>query len=218
MALAMRRSARSGRRDVRGRRPRVARTCRWIRHTRPSGSRTSLNTARPALALTTSADDFEVGGVAGGRRRRARPRRVRRRPVADAERRAPLRPDNTAYVIFTSGSTGQPEGCGGVAPGGGQPIAVEATADYGIGAGDVALLKTAATFDLSVWEYWSAAAPGAGSSWPMPTDTAIPAYLTELIRAERVTTAARRAVMLEALTLESGGTLAPSLRHAARDR
>ncbi|WP_425297261.1 AMP-binding protein, partial [Nocardia abscessus] len=31
-------------------------------------------------------------------------------PVTDAERLAPLRPDNTAYAIYTSGSTGRPKG------------------------------------------------------------------------------------------------------------
>ncbi|MEV0111584.1 condensation domain-containing protein, partial [Nocardia sp. NPDC050799] len=31
-------------------------------------------------------------------------------PVTDADRRAPLRASNTAYVIFTSGSTGRPKG------------------------------------------------------------------------------------------------------------
>ncbi|PQP07467.1 AMP-binding protein, partial [Rhodococcus opacus] len=31
-------------------------------------------------------------------------------PVTDADRHAPLRPQNTAYVMFTSGSTGRPKG------------------------------------------------------------------------------------------------------------
>src|SRR5690606_26214635 len=31
-------------------------------------------------------------------------------PVTDADRLAPVRPSNTAYVIFTSGSTGRPKG------------------------------------------------------------------------------------------------------------
>src|SRR5690606_15841955 len=31
-------------------------------------------------------------------------------PVTDADRLAPLRPDNLAYVIYTSGSTGVPKG------------------------------------------------------------------------------------------------------------
>ena len=37
----------------------------------------------------------------------------RPRPLASGDRRAPLRPANTAYVIFTSGSTGQPKGVAG---------------------------------------------------------------------------------------------------------
>ncbi|AYF73655.1 amino acid adenylation domain-containing protein [Nocardia yunnanensis] len=80
-------------------------------------------------------------------------------PVADADRLTPLRPDNTAYVIFTSGSTGRPKG-----------VAISHAAivnqlrwlraTFALGASDRALLKTPATFDLSVWEFWSALTSG----------------------------------------------------------
>ncbi|MGV9639595.1 condensation domain-containing protein, partial [Nocardia rhamnosiphila] len=72
-----------------------------------------LDTAAPVCVLTTRAeladgvvgdgvpalavDTLDLGGFAAS-------------PVTDAERVAPLRASNTAYVIFTSGSTGRPKG------------------------------------------------------------------------------------------------------------
>ncbi|MEU2142678.1 condensation domain-containing protein, partial [Nocardia rhamnosiphila] len=72
-----------------------------------------LDTAAPVCVLTTSADaadgvvgdsvpslavdTLDLDGFAAS-------------PVTDAERVAPLRASNTAYVIFTSGSTGRPKG------------------------------------------------------------------------------------------------------------
>ncbi len=75
-------------------------------------------------------------------------------PVTDRERIAPLRPSNTAYVIYTSGSTGTPKG-----------VAVSHRAiaaqlrwkseEFPLGPADTTVLKTALTFDLSVWElFW----------------------------------------------------------------
>ena len=47
-------------------------------------------------------------------------------PVSDADRVAPLRGSNAAYVIFTSGSDGEAEGCGGFACGDRQSDGVDA--------------------------------------------------------------------------------------------
>src|SRR5690606_19595781 len=72
-------------------------------------------------------------------------------PVTDAERIAPLRPANTAYILFTSGSTGRPKGVA-------VPHRAVANhvrwfvAEYGIGAADIALFKTTVTFDMSIWD------------------------------------------------------------------
>ncbi|WP_406233444.1 amino acid adenylation domain-containing protein [Nocardia sp. NBC_01009] len=101
-----------------------------------------LESAAPVCVLTTSGDELEL------------PETVRRVeidtldvsdfsdvPVTDADRLAPLRPDNTAYVIYTSGSTGRPKG-----------VAVSHAAivnqqlwmldQYGLTADDVYLQKT----------------------------------------------------------------------------
>ncbi|MTJ66344.1 non-ribosomal peptide synthetase, partial [Nocardia seriolae] len=129
-----------------------------------------LETAAPVCVLTNAAAEFSTDiaplfymdreaiplGVAAGRREGDELTLSNSAPVTDAERVAPLRPVNTAYVIFTSGSTGRPKGVA-------LPHAAIAnqlqwkSAEFGLGADDAVLLKTAATFDLSVWEFWSAA-------------------------------------------------------------
>ncbi|MET9210698.1 MULTISPECIES: amino acid adenylation domain-containing protein [unclassified Nocardia] len=119
-------------------------------------------------------------------------------PITDADRRAPLRPENTAYVIFTSGSTGRPKG-----------VAVPHAAvvnqlqwlrgEFGTGADDVFLLKTPATFDLSVWEFWSAAVCGGKLVIAAPDGHRDPAYLDALITDAGVTTLTAVPSLLDAL-------------------
>ncbi|MBF6169782.1 amino acid adenylation domain-containing protein, partial [Streptomyces gardneri] len=75
-------------------------------------------------------------------------------PITDHDRRAQLRPANTAYVSFTSGSAGRPK-----------PVVATHAAivnrvlwmqsRYRLTADDVVLHKTPLTFDVSVWElFW----------------------------------------------------------------
>ncbi|WP_280221009.1 non-ribosomal peptide synthetase [Nocardia neocaledoniensis] len=119
-------------------------------------------------------------------------------PITDADRRAPLRPENTAYVIFTSGSTGRPKG-----------VAVPHAAvvnqlqwlrgEFGTGPTDAFLLKTPATFDLSVWEFWSAAACGGRLVIAAPDGHRDPAYLDALIADAGVTTLTAVPALLDAL-------------------
>ncbi|RLK61736.1 non-ribosomal peptide synthase protein (TIGR01720 family)/amino acid adenylation domain-containing protein [Actinokineospora cianjurensis] len=96
-------------------------------------------------------------------------------------------PDNSAYVIYTSGSTGRPKGV---------VVAHRAIVNrllwtqgrFDLGADDRVLQKTPASFDVSVWEFF----------WPLVVGSTLvvakadghrdPAYLAELIRAERITT------------------------------
>ncbi len=80
-------------------------------------------------------------------------------PVRDVERISPLRAANAAYVIFTSGSTGKPKGVA-VTHGAVVNQLLWMRAEFGLDVDDVALLKTAVTFDLSVWEFWSALVSG----------------------------------------------------------
>ncbi|MFC4377362.1 amino acid adenylation domain-containing protein [Nocardia halotolerans] len=120
-------------------------------------------------------------------------------PITDADRRAPLRPHNTAYVIFTSGSTGRPKG-----------VAVPHVAavnqlqwlrgEFGTTESDVFLLKTPATFDLSVWEFWSAAVCGGRLVIAAPDGHRDPAYLDTLIAEAGVTTLTAVPSLLDALT------------------
>ncbi|MEV5652947.1 amino acid adenylation domain-containing protein [Nocardia sp. NPDC052254] len=132
-------------------------------------------------------------------------------PVEDAERVAPLRPQNTAYVIFTSGSTGRPKGVA-VSHGAIVNQLLWKTAEFGLGVDDAVLLKTAATFDLSVWEFWTAAACGGRLVIATAEGNQDPEYLNTLMRSAGVTTLHVVPSMLDALLTESGGTLPDSLR------
>ncbi|MBC7302265.1 MAG: non-ribosomal peptide synthase/polyketide synthase, partial [Nocardia sp.] len=120
-------------------------------------------------------------------------------------------PANTAYVIFTSGSTGKPKGVA-VSHGAIVNQLFWETAEFGIGADDALLLKTAATFDLSVWEFWTAAVAGARLVVATADGHRDPAYLNDLMRATGVTTLHVVPSMLDALLTESGGALPRTLR------
>src|SRR5690606_20653633 len=100
--------------------------------------------------------------------------------VTDAERVAPLRPSNTAYVIFTSGSTGRPKGVA-VSHGAIVNRLVWMQAAYGLTAEDVVLQKTPATFDVSVWEFFWPLQIGARLVVAKPDGHRDPAYLAEII-------------------------------------
>ncbi|WP_036544394.1 AMP-binding protein, partial [Nocardia rhamnosiphila] len=117
----------------------------------------------------------------------------------DADRRAPLRPSNTAYVIFTSGSTGRPKG-----------VAVSHAAivnrlvwmqsEYGLTASDVVLQKTPSTFDVSVWEFFWPLQVGARLVVAKPDGHRDPEYLAEVID-----------------VFSSGEALAPKPAHRLRE-
>ncbi|WP_420878882.1 amino acid adenylation domain-containing protein [Rhodococcus sp. (in: high G+C Gram-positive bacteria)] len=171
-----------------------------------------LDTAQPVCVLATTREDVEMPAhlpVVHVDTLEATD--IDTRPVTDRERTSPLRPANTAYVIFTSGSTGRPKG-----------VAVSHAAivnqlewkraEYGLDASDAALLKTAATFDLSVWEFWSALTSGGRLVVATADGHRDPGYLDSLMRREKVTTLHAVPSMLQALLVESGDRLPESLR------
>ncbi|WP_346765427.1 amino acid adenylation domain-containing protein [Rhodococcus sp. 105337] len=175
-----------------------------------------VSVAAPAVVLTTARDEFDVPeGVGSGivvvRLDTASLDGYSGLPVRDVDRLAPLRPENTAYVIFTSGSTGRPKG-----------VAVSHAAivnqmlwmrdEYDLGPDDALLLKTAATFDLSVWEFWSALVSGGRVVVAAPDGHRDPAYLNGLVASEGVTTLHVVPSMLTALMTDSDGVLPSSLR------
>ncbi len=131
--------------------------------------------------------------------------------LSDSDRVGLLRPDNAAYVFFTSGSTGRPKGVG---------VSHRAVvnqlewkrSEYGLDSSDVSLLKTAATFDLSVWELWSWATTGGRLVIAAAEGHRDPAYLVEVIERESVTTLHVVPSVLGALVSASGGSLPGSVR------
>ncbi|MCQ4163601.1 non-ribosomal peptide synthetase [Tahibacter harae] len=92
-----------------------------------------------------------------------------------------------AYVIYTSGSTGRPKG-----------VMVEHEAlvnrihwmqkAYALEPRDRVLQKTPYSFDVSVWEFWWTLGEGAALVMARPGGHRDPAYLRDVIIAERITT------------------------------
>ena len=99
--------------------------------------------ARPVLRL----DGLDVSGRCAD-------------PITDADRRAALGVDNTAYVIFTSGSTGAPKGVA-VSHAGLLGVAAAQREVFGLGADARVLMVAAPTFDASVFEWLLAVGSGA---------------------------------------------------------
>ncbi|KSZ60701.1 peptide synthetase [Rhodococcus pyridinivorans KG-16] len=170
-----------------------------------------LDTAAPVAIVTTSGDRVEHGTAPVVELDRLDLTGLPDGPITDDDRSALLRPGNAAYVIFTSGSTGRPKG-----------VAVSHAAvvnqllwkreHFGIGSDDAVLLKTVATFDLSVWEFWSALTSGARLVIATADGHRDPDYLLALLRDEQVTTLHTVPSMLSMLMTVAAGPVAPSLR------
>ncbi|WP_157574284.1 non-ribosomal peptide synthetase, partial [Nocardia jejuensis] len=162
-----------------------------------------LDTADPVCVLT-SGDNLE--GVAASQVRidQLDLSGFATTPITDAERRTPLRPRSTAYVIFTSGSTGRPKGVA-VSHAAIVNRLVWMHAQYGLAADDVVLQKTPATFDVSVWEFFWPLQVGARLVIAKPDGHRDPAYLTEIIAAEQVSTVHFVPSMLAVFVAELAG-------------
>ncbi|WP_040864828.1 AMP-binding protein, partial [Nocardia exalbida] len=115
------------------------------------------------------------------------------------------------YVIFTSGSTGRPKG-----------VAVSHAAivnrlvwmqsAYELTGADVVLQKTPATFDVSVWEFFWPLQVGARLVVAKPDGHRDPAYLAEIISAEKVTVTHFVPSMLAVFVADAGAAQCGSLR------
>ncbi|MFD4206030.1 amino acid adenylation domain-containing protein [Micromonospora tulbaghiae] len=150
-----------------------------------------LDDARPALLLTTRATAGPAGDapalVLDTDEVRRATAEMSPAALTDADRQAPLRPANPAYMIYTSGSTGRPKGV--VVPHAGIVNRLAWMQDeYRLTDADRVLQKTPSSFDVSVWEFFWATIVGATLVMARPEGHRDPAYLAELIRAERVTT------------------------------
>ncbi|MBF6302989.1 amino acid adenylation domain-containing protein, partial [Nocardia amamiensis] len=168
-----------------------------------------LATADPVCVLTSGSDlDIDTAQV---RIDLLDLKGLSEAPVTDADRRAPLRGSNTAYVIFTSGSTGRPKG-----------VAVSHAAivnrlvwmqtAYQLRADDVVLQKTPATFDVSVWEFFWPLQIGARLVVAKPDGHRDPAYLAEVISAERVSVTHFVPSMLAVFVADAAAARCGSLR------
>ena len=141
----------------------------------PAGART-----RPVLRV----DGLELSGHSA-------------EPITDADRLAPLTPDNSAYVIFTSGSTGTPKGVA-VSHAGLLGAAAAQRELFGLAADARVLMVAAPTFDASVFEWlWAVgsraavviAAPGVYAG----------AALTALLHTQRIDAALLTPTVLASL-------------------
>ena len=81
-------------------------------------------------------------------------------PITDADRPAPLRAGNTAYVIFTSGSTGAPKGVA-ITHAGLLAVAAAQREVFALSADARVLTVAAPTFDASIFEWLLAVGSGA---------------------------------------------------------
>ncbi|WP_435195427.1 amino acid adenylation domain-containing protein, partial [Streptomyces sp. NRRL F-5630] len=154
----------------------------------------TLSDAVPALLLTDTAAASAVReGLAGTDVPVHAPDRAglagyAPAPVTDADRVAPPRPEHPAYVLYTSGSTGTPKGT--VVPRGavGTFVADIARA-YAVDADTRLLGFAAVTFDVSVFEIFTALATGATLVLADEEQRTDADLLQRLLREERVTAA-----------------------------
>ncbi|QWF79751.1 non-ribosomal peptide synthase/polyketide synthase [Amycolatopsis sp. CA-230715] len=120
-------------------------------------------------------------------------------------------PGDAAYVIYTSGSTGRPKGV--VVPHAGMANRLAWMQDeFALAPGDRVLLKTPASFDVSVWELFWPLTVGATLVIASPEGHKDPHYLAELIQRERVGMVHFVPSMLEVFLAESAAASCTSLR------
>jgi enterobactin synthetase component F len=125
--------------------------------------------------LVAALDEVDVHGFAGG-------------SLADDERRAPLRPANSAYLLYTSGSTGRPKGVP-VSHQGLHNLLGAASRMPGVGTEARILNALQPVFDMSVMDIFTALSVGAQLVIARPDGHRDPEYLVGLIRDHQITVA-----------------------------
>ncbi|APR77526.1 Malonyl CoA-acyl carrier protein transacylase [Minicystis rosea] len=138
-----------------------------------------LTTAHLATALPESRVQVIRVDADGGAR-------IAGEPNAPPER-GDLGLDDRAYVIYTSGSTGRPKGAENTHRGMLNRL-LWMQHEYRLSSNDRVLQKTPASFDVSVWELFWPLMFGARLVMARPGGHRDPAYLAEVIEAERITT------------------------------
>ncbi|WP_054815875.1 non-ribosomal peptide synthetase [Nocardia arizonensis] len=118
-----------------------------------------LTDAAPACVLTTDAERDAIPNTGAPVVLLEETPAFASAPITDADRVAPLRPDNLAYVIYTSGSTGVPKGVG-VAHRNVVELFANTQLLFEFDETDVWTLFHSFAFDFSVWELWCALANG----------------------------------------------------------
>jgi len=119
--------------------------------------------------------------------------------------------EDLLYVLYTSGSTGRPKGVMNERGGLANRLAWMQRA-YGLGIGDVVLLKTPATFDVSIWELWWPLLSGATLEIAPPRAHLDPTRLARLMRERDVTTVHFVPSMLRAFLENTPPGSLPTLR------
>ncbi|MFC9896576.1 non-ribosomal peptide synthase/polyketide synthase [Nocardia sp. NPDC127579] len=163
-----------------------------------------LSVARDGLSLETDIPTWEIDRLVLTEQAAD--------PIRDSERVRPLRSEHPAYVIFTSGSTGLPKGVS-------VPHAAIVNqltwlgAHFALDGNDCVLLKTPATFDLSVWEFWSPLLTGGRLVVTAPGTEREPERLRELIARHGVTVLHAVPSLIGMLLASSPDPLPAALRH-----
>ncbi|WP_370180933.1 amino acid adenylation domain-containing protein [Rhodococcus wratislaviensis] len=132
--------------------------------------------------------------------------------ISDADRVAPLHPDNIAYTMFTSGSTGTPKGVT-VSHGAIVNQLHWLRAEYDITADDRGILRAPSTFDVSVWECLLPLSVGAQLVVTRPGGHRDVDYLASVIRNRRITMVHFVPSVLAAFLADGHGDCLTSVRH-----
>ncbi|MEV3965173.1 amino acid adenylation domain-containing protein [Nocardia sp. NPDC050193] len=142
--------------------------------------------SHPVAVLTTAAEHDAIPAVDAPVILLADTGNRSTEPVTDAERRAPLRPDNLAYVVHTSGSTGVPRAVA-VAHRNVVELFANTQLLFEFDDADVWTLFHSTAFDFSVWELWCALASGGSVVVVDRPEARSPEQFRELLIRERVT-------------------------------